>query len=288
MIIVSLRTLSKLNRRTIMTLSTYTHPPPPLKTSYKPRDPQLVLHPLLPPPISSQTSIPTLPVYPSSLTSSQPIPGFTFSRHIFPGAYPRSLEREINPPESPHAVPPISSPFGATTGANKKERLDNILQAAKVSLGIANKSRRRDVKDLREVEEPVTWIAANRFVRSDLLENKEAPLSGVDNRNAEDDEGVTLVVCHANGFNKEMWEETFRQIIHLYDSSPSPPEKSTSTLVVPDDRIRRKNRIDEIWCIDHYNHGESYLLNRGKIGNIADWSDCVSLAVGLVPPGLAS
>ncbi|QRW13439.1 alpha/beta hydrolase family protein [Ceratobasidium sp. AG-Ba] len=89
-------------------------------------------------------------------------------------------------------------------------------------------------------DETPMWITVNRY----------APA-----RVPSDSPGVTLIVAHATGFHKEIWDTTFRFIISSLQ------------------RNARTSDIAEIWALDAANHGDSALLNEGKIGDIYEWSD---------------
>ncbi|EGO01085.1 hypothetical protein SERLA73DRAFT_72055 [Serpula lacrymans var. lacrymans S7.3] len=63
--------------------------------------------------------------------------------------------------------------------------------------------------------------------------------------------GVTLLLAHANGFPKEIWETTLRC---LFSSSEGPP-------------------IDEDWSFEAVQHGDSALLNASSLSGIYEWMD---------------
>ncbi|KAJ9100661.1 hypothetical protein QFC21_003706 [Naganishia friedmannii] len=234
-----------------MSIATY-----PYATS--PADPTKVipLLPLLPPPTSRRDSVTRLPARPDR----QPLLGYTLTRHTFPGAYPRTApgfvayENKFNETDDP---------LGNVYSSDKKERLKLIDQAVGKVRAVYVQAGARTAHDIKnsKIDEPVVRLAVNRFVRNDL------------SASSSDDTGVTLVVCHANGFHKEMWEETIRAFL-AYNNS-----KSGSSQI----------KVDEIWALDFANQGESFRLNGGRIGPLASWADCHCLPdVGVsIPEALA-
>lgn len=84
--------------------------------------------------------------------------------------------------------------------------------------------------------------------------------------------GVTLIFCHGNGFNKEMWEETIRELLKQFSD------------IGDGDNSRgggKSMRIDEIFTIDHYNQGESWFLNKEVLSERVSWADCVSSVLAI-------
>ncbi|KAF5348070.1 hypothetical protein D9758_010022 [Tetrapyrgos nigripes] len=73
----------------------------------------------------------------------------------------------------------------------------------------------------------IMWICLNRYVRT-------SPVEG----------GNTLFFAHANGFPKETWEPT---LLSFLSSSQT------------------QSQVREIWTWDAANHGDSALLNEGKL-----------------------
>jgi len=78
------------------------------------------------------------------------------------------------------------------------------------------------------------WNCLNRYVRKGA--------SGT---------GLTLLLTHANGFPKEIWEPIIRRILN----SPS------------------GEQVDEIWSWEAVQHGDAYLLNGDSLGFLFDWAD---------------
>ena len=234
-----------------MSISTYPY-------AASPADPSKVvpLLPLLAPPTNRNTRIATLPKRPDR----QPLKGFTLTRHTFPGAFPRTVPGFIS---RENRYTETSDPLGNVYSPDKDERAALIEDAVKTVRKVYLDAGPRNATDLEKntyEDEPVVRLAVNRFTRNDLVNASSGKTS------ANEAPGLTLIVCHANGFHKEMWEETLSGLIAHVQAAP---EKGI--------------RIDEIWALDHVNQGESFRLNGGMIGPVASWADCVSADVSPVP-----
>jgi hypothetical protein len=226
--------LARLQRT--MSISTYPY-------AASPADPTRVipLLPLLSPPKNSNTPLRNLPTRPER----QPLPGYTLTRHTFPGAYPRTAPGFVS---FDNKFGETDDPLGEVYSADKKERQALIEKAVVKVRQVYLDAGARTEEEIteQEIKEPLVRLAVNRFTRTELV-----------NTRAQDEPGLTLIVCHANGFHKEMWEETLREMT---------------------DRAAQKGgvKVDEIWALDFANQGESFRLNGGMIGPIASWADCVS------------
>lgn len=221
-----------------MSISTYPY-------AASPADPSRVISllPLLPPPQNTNTPLLRLPPRPER----QPLPGYILTRHTFTGAYPRTAPGFIS---YENKFAETDDPLGEVYSADKKERQALIERAVTKVREVyldAGARTERDLTKAHEIKEPLVRLAVNRFTRTELV-NTPAPAQ---------EPGLTLIVCHANGFHKEMWEETLRAMT---------------------DRARQDGgvQVDEIWALDFANQGESFRLNGGMIGPVASWADCVS------------
>ncbi|KAI5453302.1 hypothetical protein NCC49_005782 [Naganishia albida] len=216
-----------------------------------PADPSRVISllPLLPPPQNTNTPLLRLPPRPER----QPLPGYTLTRHTFTGAYPRTAPGFIS---YENKFAETDDPLGEVYSADKKERQALIERAVTKVREVyldAGARTERDLTKPHEIKEPLVRLAVNRFTRTELV-NTPAPAR---------EPGLTLIVCHANGFHKEMWEETLRAMT---------------------DRARQDGgvQVDEIWALDFANQGESFRLNGGMIGPVASWADCARDILSLV------
>ncbi|PCH35875.1 alpha/beta-hydrolase [Wolfiporia cocos MD-104 SS10] len=95
-------------------------------------------------------------------------------------------------------------------------------------------------RDTRPPGREVLWMVANRYVRG------LHPTRGT---------GLTLVFLHGIGAFKESWEPMISSILTSLRGSA--------------DQVR----IDEIWCLDCVQHGDSGLLNEAILGDIFDNAD---------------
>ncbi|KAF9017716.1 alpha/beta-hydrolase [Hymenopellis radicata] len=84
--------------------------------------------------------------------------------------------------------------------------------------------------------EKVLWICADRYVRS-----------------RESGNGLTLFFAHANGLSKETWDPTISRVLDA----------------------RTGRSISEVWVWDAVNHGDSYILNDGKLNMMFHWHESV-------------
>ncbi|KAJ7594222.1 Alpha/Beta hydrolase protein [Mycena floridula] len=95
-----------------------------------------------------------------------------------------------------------------------------------------------ELRHLRSMED--TRVSAPGFTRA---------LSLVANRYVNDaapKSAPALFLLHANGFNKETWEPTILRLAHS---------------------------VSEIWVWEAVNHGDSALLNKGKLNSLFHWED---------------
>ncbi|KAH9926153.1 alpha/beta-hydrolase [Fomitopsis serialis] len=158
--------------------------------------------------------LPELPAPPplSSPPRTFSDPSYILTTHLVPVALPRST------PEVPQPDTPARGP---------------VANAAAISLAremIALRDRYWDGKlDLPNSTKPL-WACVNRYVRRDL-------------NDADGSKGITLVLTHANGYHKEIWEPTILHMIHAQRNSSS------------------DIRVDEIWSWEPWNHGDAALIN---------------------------
>ncbi|CUA71854.1 hypothetical protein RSOLAG22IIIB_04799 [Rhizoctonia solani] len=150
------------------------------------------------------------------------VPGWTCSTHVFRAATPRE------------SAPPSTAARGIIPAEiTKAERL--ALAEAKFSEITQLRQEIASGKTFPTNDAPM-WTVANRY-------RPDKPRSGTS-------PAVTLLLSHATGFHKEIWETTLRFLL-------STPQVN----------------IDEIWALDAANHGDSGLLNQDSLGDIFEWSD---------------
>ncbi|KAF8909130.1 Alpha/Beta hydrolase protein [Mucidula mucida] len=176
--------------------------------------------------------------------------------------YPPLLE--LKPPPLPATLPALPFPQRSPPWLSDEwHHSTHIVPAAYPRIGpafdlpqplpfdaTATKAERRKVlvevearfRELRETEK-----RAKKGQRTDLLWiclNRYV-------RRRRDREGVTLFLAHANGFNKETWEPMIRSL------------------------LARRHNISEIWVWEAVQHGDSALLNKGKLNSMFHWHEAV-------------
>jgi hypothetical protein len=231
-----------------MPISTYTYPP--LRNIARaPITPPQVIHPIFPPPPTASPR--SLPI--RHHEDPYRIKGFKAYRHSVNAAYPRSLIDSVG------EVEPLSNPFGPVSGSSKEERSKNLKTAARQCLAARYHGQRRTIEELKGIkEEPALYLGINRFIR--YPSSSIAPVNP-----------VTLIVYHANGFHKEQYEPLFSHLSELLPST----EETQQDIGKHKDEHKNGQFVEEIIMVDHYNHGDSYLLNKGLIGKLASWEDTV-------------
>ncbi|KDQ56901.1 hypothetical protein JAAARDRAFT_131855 [Jaapia argillacea MUCL 33604] len=168
--------------------------------------------------------LPSLPSPPRSFSFEST---YTLTTHIIPAAYPRS-------------TPDVTLPVVNLRTTDKEVRKANVTKATQELLDIKDKSLKGE---LVGGSRKVLWNCVNRYVR------KGGRPSNAGKRS------VTLFCLHANGFPKEIWEPTLKNLVASTESSPLGPQ------------------IDEIWTWEAVQHGDSAILNEKNLGALFDWRD---------------
>ncbi|KAF9508581.1 hypothetical protein BS47DRAFT_1302619 [Hydnum rufescens UP504] len=210
------------------------------------------------------TALPTFESYPplpSPPRSPDFIPGYSVTTHIIPASYPR--QSFLEPRRYPHVEPvPFAPPppeekrkrqaWAVDTGAKLRGKRAALLKLRTENHGSEVK------KDPQESTGPIFWNVINRYARIGAPKDRKAI-------------GITVLVSHANGFHKEVWEPTIKHLISLCDR--------------PSSGIH----IDEVWSIDTANSGDSALLNDKYLGDVFDWidhtRDLLNLLENFIPEG---
>ncbi|KAG8933343.1 hypothetical protein FRC02_012095 [Tulasnella sp. 418] len=183
------------------------------------------IHPRPLDPLEPLPSSYTLPKTSKEATSCDFTLSYVRTTHIIPAAYPRMTSLLL---EKDHAAAPPNE------SKEERKRRINVLaeKFLRKRVAIAKGTGKNELAD----QSPVLFNSVHRYARKDS--------------ESVDPNGVTLILAHANGFNKEVWEPTLCTILDV-----------TS---VP---------INEIWSFEAVNHGESARLNSGKLGDIFAWAD---------------
>lgn len=179
-------------------------------------------------------STPPLLPYPPDLPSSARDPEsfsdlYTVTTHIFPAAFPRTH-------------PDVPFPNMPTESADQQSHKNIISQAGK-ELFKARLDYEANLLNGLDHSAQNLWCCANLYSRKHVLSDSERG------------PGLTLIVAHAVGFNKEIWEPALSHLVALLERNSVSPI------------------VDEIWCFDAVQHGDSGLLNAGRHSALWDWSD---------------
>ncbi|GAA5893666.1 triglyceride lipase [Sporobolomyces salmoneus] len=185
--------------------------------------------PLLPllPPKPLTRSLPPLPVR-SPLP--QLLPGWTCETFTVPAAFPRSY-----PNSTKHASEPLHDPTDAKGGRLDPQKAWDELIKPQVD-GFNNPVKLDDKEELERQEQLV--LAVNRY--RPPKENRR--------------KGLTLVLSHANGFYKEVWEPMLSHLLKDLEASNCLP-------------------VEEIWALDCVLQGDSATLNEDVLDSVFNWVD---------------
>ncbi|TFK53117.1 hypothetical protein OE88DRAFT_1734064 [Heliocybe sulcata] len=130
-----------------------------------------------------------------------------------------------------------SSPYSTATRRERVwETADELMQL--------KRSHVEGTLGKEDEDERVLWLVVNRY----------APRRG-DSRKGNAVKGITLLFAHAIGFPKEIWEPTIRRFLSSNDLHSRYPA------------------VEEIWCIESVQNGDSAFLNQGNLGGLYDWQD---------------
>jgi hypothetical protein len=189
------------------------------------------LAPLHAPPVPSQLpSLPSLPARQPAL-SLDVFAQYELTTHIFPAAYPRSY-------------PAIELPALPSGDATPEERKAGIAKVSAELLRWRLKYVQGELAD-EPKDERLLWTCANRYRRRSARK------------------GITLVLCHANGFTKEVRMRPYLWIIDQADSCFQSWEPVIDHVI---STSSPNLVIEEVWCLESVQHGDSALLNDGRIG----------------------
>lgn len=239
------------------------------------------LLPSLQPPVSPQRpNIPTLPprvifTAPSQdPSSSHKTQQWISTTHVYPAAWPRSHVRSAKSDiydakiPSTYSLGPLPSDPQAAKAEQRRRREADFAHWLEVCGGKDPEDQRNIMRSLRnsclksghtaritearKANEVQLWNVVNRIVPASLDQEVTASAANQDTR-----EGITLILAHANGFHKEIFEPAVAAFI-----------KKLQT-----EAVRGKYRIDEIWLFDCTHSGQAASINRNVLGDIVSWAD---------------
>lgn len=231
--------------------------PPYTKASVAPSpvvQPPRNLLPLLRPPTATAPALPPRPELPP------PPKGYTRTEHAAPAAWPKTLK------ESKGTYERLSDPFGTPPAKeSKEERAARIVREKDFIVNRRKESTYWSIEEARSSDQPAQWLAVERWRRDD-----PAP------------DGVTLVMAHANGLQKELFHPMIRRLLaHGPDDAGA---LFGSGRALPGTRVV----VNDVWFIDECHHGASQDLNAGKLSSIYAWADCARDTLNFVQHVLPS
>ncbi|GAA5984293.1 hypothetical protein JCM10908_006129 [Rhodotorula pacifica] len=198
---------------------------------------QLLSGPLLPllPPKPLTRRLPPLPTRPSHQDDAI-APGWTRETLVLPAAFPRSFPRSTKHPHEPARDPTV--PAAGEERADPKKAIEQVVRS-----------------QLESFARPITpqEAAAEGEKQEQLVVvgNRYRPAK----RNSTAGPGLTLVLSHANGFYKEVWETVLSSVLAQIEQRGS---------ILP---------VEEIWALDCVIQGDSAVLNDEVLGNAFNWAD---------------
>ncbi|TXT10473.1 uncharacterized protein COLE_04407 [Cutaneotrichosporon oleaginosum] len=168
----------------------------------------------------------TAPAPPARPSLAPPPKGYTRTLHAAPAAWPKTLKESVG------SFSRQADPFGPVPAKeSKEERAARIVREKDVSCGRRKDATYWSIEEAEASSQPPQWLAVERW-----------------HRDVPDNDGITLVVAHANGLQKEL-------------GAPLDP-----AVMVP--------IINDVWFLDDVHHGASVDLNAGKLASMYAWADC--------------
>ncbi|KAN0060887.1 hypothetical protein ACQY0O_006621 [Thecaphora frezii] len=194
--------------------------------------------------------------------------------HFYPAAWPRSHPRSARSTSyQPPAhfvstyIPLPSDPQAAKAEERRRREADFAAWKHQVSgvqsleLLNAELSEQADPKNhakrlahARQSNEEQLWVCIQRIAPSEPVVTAKGREAAV--------ERYTLIVSHANGLHKEVWEPALASLVESLES-PSHGGQAGGARV----------HIDEIWSFDCAHSGEAASINRDKLGDVLSWFD---------------
>ncbi|KAH8112353.1 Alpha/beta hydrolase family-domain-containing protein [Phellopilus nigrolimitatus] len=153
---------------------------------------------------------------------------FSLSTHLVPAAYPRTTP-----------FLPLPERFASSYTTSKEERKARAQEVTEYILSVKKRQSNGEITP-DERENRLLWNCVNRYARKD--------------RTPKSKKSITLLLTHANGFPREIWEPFLRYLL---------AQSSENDAV----------SIDEVWAFEAVQHGDSFIINQDKLGVVYDWSD---------------
>ncbi|KAF9523217.1 Alpha/beta hydrolase family-domain-containing protein [Crepidotus variabilis] len=173
-----------------------------------------------------------LPIYPPAEPLERPNGPLPVRRLDFNASY--TVTRHLVPACFIRTARPVPLPSPVPLSATKEER-KQLLEETYDFLVRA----RGDPSKETDGYPQVTWNCINRYIKKN------------NGSKTQDGRGITLLLAHATGFPKEIWEP---MLSHLLSSEAA-------------------SLIDEVWSWEAFQHGDSCLLNAKATSAVSDWTD---------------
>ena len=211
---------------------------------------------------------------PSQDPSSHALQQWVSTTHIYPAAWPRSHVRSAKSDiydaylPSTSSLGPLPSDPQAAKAEQRRRRDADFEHWTQVCGGKEHEAQREVMRTLRKgclksghtqriteartANEAQLWMTVNRIIPTPLEHDLEPNARIKDSR-----EGITLVLAHANGFHKEIFEPALEALVQKLQT----------------EEFRGKYRIDEIWNFDCTHSGQAGSINRDVLGDTISWAD---------------
>ncbi|CCF53085.1 hypothetical protein NDA10_007701 [Ustilago hordei] len=209
---------------------------------------------------------------PSQDPSSNGTQQWISTTHVYPAAWPRSHVRSAKSDIYDAKIPstsrlgPLPSDPQAAKAEQRRRREADFEHWVGVCGGKEHEGQRKVMRSLRSgclqsghtqriteartANEAQLWMTVNRIVPAQL--GSDAKPKTKDTR-----QGITLVMAHANGFHKEIFEPALEALVQKLQT----------------EELRGKYRIDEIWNFDCTHSGQAGSINRDILGDTISWAD---------------
>lgn len=209
------------------------------------------LEPVKPRPLPP-LEVPSLPEHlPLPLSPPEPVDPilskyYDVSTHLVPAAYPRL---------TPYIPPPTAPRFSA----DKDEFKASVESTLNEILGWKLKQWNGELDGL-EPDRALFWNCIKRFVKKDASKTAARPL--------------TLFFAHANGFPKEVSNETVLCARNRLIGLEQTWEPTLAHLLLQNVESPDPVDITEIWLWEAINHGDSALINSNNLGGLCRFFGC--------------
>lgn len=216
-------------------------------------------------------------------TTSTDFPSLNWiaTSHFYPAAWPRSHPKSarsdiyLPPPPVDSYIAPPADPESAKQAERRQRQADfdtidkvfdtplqkDASPRTELSLMADPAHHSQRLAEARQSNEAQLWSCVQRIVPvpQEPLYDSQSPSQPQSQSSPSPTKSITLVVCHANGFHKEIWEPALASLVqHLETTSDSQGIRFS---------------VKEIWNFDCVHSGQAANLNRDTLGEIVSWFD---------------